>query len=441
MNQPPYRGISMGTVFMLLLTAAVLVCCALIFPKLMGTADLDMDVGGMLAALTLEADVPELAMHDIPIVHVTPAPTSSDTPEATATPSPEPTPEPTATPFPGGKVTITIGGSVNIDDAIRKSAYYSDSGKYSFDEMLSLLTEELQSDLTILPLENITNSAAKVSELNAPAAVMDMLKSVGVDVVTLGFAKAADNGLEALHTTISEANARKLVSLGAYADPEDASRLRMFTYDHVNVALLHYTHNLSSAGKKNLDAADAAWALPEVEAAVIAADVLRAREEGAHVVIVSLHWGKASSSKPNSEQKALAQIIADAGADIIVGSGTRVVQPVSWLTSKDESGNIRHTLCAWNLGSILNESRKDGNVAGALLQLQLSFDGTQISFARVNYVPTYIWRYQMDEAWQYRVAVANQTPPDGMSDEQAGYMEKAFRNIQKVFDGSPATLR
>ena len=76
-----------------------------------------------------------------------------------------------------------------------------------------------------------------------------------------------------------------------------------------------------------------------------------------------------------------------------------------------------------------------------LLQLQIAFDGSTISFEKVCYTPTYIWRFKQDGQYQYRIAVSDQLPPDGMSDDQAGYMEKALRNIQKYLDDSPVTLR
>ena len=126
---------------------------------------------------------------------------------------------------------------------------------------------------------------------------------------------------------------------------------------------------------------------------------------------------------------------------MIVGAGSRVVQPITWLTSRQEDGSIRHTLCAWSLGSLLNESRKDGNVLGMLLQLQISFDGDSLSFEKVCYTPTYIWRYKQDGQYYYRIAVSDQPAPDGMSDEQAGYMEKALRNLKKYLGDSPVTLR
>ena len=194
-----------------------------------------------------------------------------------------------------------------------------------------------------------------------------------------------------------------------------------------------------------MNADGATWALPLTQTGnstdKMLRDIRNARQSGADVVIVSLNWGSQSAAKPTAAQQNLAQQIADAGADVIVGAGSRVVQPVTWLTAKEADGSIRHTLCAWSLGSLINDSRKDGNVCAMLLQLQIAFDGDSISFEKVCYTPTYIWRYKQDGAYQYRIAVSDQTPPDGMSDEQAGYMDKALRNIRKYLDDSPVTLR
>lgn len=439
-----HRGVSLGTVCMLAITVAVSGLSAVILPRLLGKADFSMMVDGTLSALTLDDALPVLALNDIPIgeVHPTPAPSSAPTASARlATPSPAPT----ATPVPGGTVTLTIGGSVNIDDAIRKSAYYSESKKYDFTEMMMLLKDEMASDLTLLTLENITLDSDKVSANNAPSAVMDMLADAGVDILALGYPKAYDKGQAGLAATVEAARERGMTTIGAYLTENEANTLCMVTVDHVQVAFLHYTETISTTGRKAINADGQSYALPTMyingAAAAMLSDVRKAREAGADVIIVSLNWGTVSASKPTAAQKEVAQQLAEAGADVIVGAGSRVVQPITWLTSRQEDGSIRHTLCAWSLGSLLNESRKDGNVLGMLLQLQISFDGDSLSFEKVCYTPTYIWRYKQDGQYYYRIAVSDQPAPDGMSDEQAGYMEKALRNLKKYLGDSPVTLR
>ena len=150
------RGISFGTVFMLAVTVVVLGMSGVILPRLLGTANVTVDVSGVFAALTLDESLPSLSLSEIPISDATQAPAVTEAPvELLPAATPTPSPVPTATPFPGGKVTLTIGGSVNIDEAIRQSAYYSESKKYDFTEIMALLQDEMSSDLPLVPLENV----------------------------------------------------------------------------------------------------------------------------------------------------------------------------------------------------------------------------------------------------------------------------------------------
>ena len=250
-----------------------------------------------------------------------------------------------------------------------------------------------------------------------------------------------DKGADGVRTTLEALHDRNLLTIGAYNTQEEASAICIRTLDNVPVAFLHYTEALSGTGKKAMKSSGASYAVPLADADKISADIRRAREQGAAVVVVSLNWGTSGTSKPTNAQRKLAQAIADAGADVIVGAGTRVVQPVTWLTHKNADGTAAQTLCAWSLGSLLNESRKDGNVAGMLLQLQISWDGQNISFGQVSYTPTYIWRQKVDGAYQYRVVASDQSAPNGMSEEQQGYMAKALRTIQNALADSPITIR
>ncbi len=443
MKQRDHRGVSVGTVVMLTLTVLVLGVSGMILPRLMGTANIRMDAGSFLAALNLGDAVPALSLSEIPItdatavpavpgdaVQITPAPTRAATN----------TPIPTATPQPGGTLTLTLGGSIVIDDGIRKSAYYSDSGKYDFREILSLLSGEMDSDLTLLALDNVTDPESKVSALNAPVAVMDMLSAAGVDMVSLGFSKACDKGAASLRATIAAAQESRLATVGAYQDESDASTLRIVTINNVDVAVIHGTDSITATGKKKLKTNGGAWMLPLADAETLTREIARAREAGADVVIVSINWGVASFKQTN-RVKQLAQTLADAGADIIIGTGTASVQPVTWLTGKRADGTISQTLCAWSLGTLLSSGRSDHNVAGMLLQLQVSYDGSAVSFGKVCCTPTYIWRYKQDGQYQYRIAASDRPAPDGMSSDHIGYMEKALNNILKKLKDSPVTLR
>lgn len=461
-----YRGISLGTIVMLVLTVAVTGGMLRILPHMMGDTHIILErSASQQETLDLSALAPALTLIDIPIAPATPAASPHATDElvaaASASDDPQteqsavlqpaetpltasaPLPTASATPVKEQRITLTLGGSINMDDAVRKAGYYSDSKKYDFVESLSLISDELQSDVTILSLENLVIPHERVSDLITPSTIMDCLYENGVDLLALGFPKAGEYGLSGLTSTIDAAEEQQLRVIGAYASEHDAAQTTMITVHGIQIAVLHYTEGLSEKSQSVLAGEDALFAIPVADEAVFRQDIAEVRKQGAQVVIVSMNWGGSGKGTPTRNQQTIAQQLADAGADVIFGAGTRVVQPVSWLFGTLADGSKHRTLCAYSLGSLLNASRKDGNVASMLLQLTLSIDPdtNNVRFERAAYTPTYIWRYTLDDQSHYRVVASDEKPPIGMSDDQAGYKDNAHNTILKKLDGETLILR
>ncbi len=438
-GQKKRRRLSLGTVVMLALTLVVLVGMGRVLGKLTGDSVVDLDAEGVMAALNLEG-LFQPSMLEIPLQSATQTPTPNTaapipTPEVPAA-SPTAAPTPAPTPYAGGSVTLTIGGSVCVEDNVRQSGYYKDSKKYDLDEVFSLLAGEMTGDLTLVTLENLVYEGGKVSDLIAPEAALHMLRSASVDAVSLGFAKALDKGTEPLLETAGEARAAGMQVLGAYArEAESAAVSRIVEMGGVKLALLHYTDNLTSAAKKKV--AGSEWMLPT--AARAPQDIAEARQLGADVVIVSLHWGKSGTSNVTKAQRELAQQLADAGADVIVGAGSRIVQPAVWLTRADGG----ETLCCYSLGSLLSDSRTDAGVAGMLLQLTIHVDASgHVTIPTAAYTPTYIWRYKQDGSYHYRVVASDVAAPDGMDESQQNSRARAMRNTAKYLgEECPLSVR
>lgn len=456
-----FRGVSIGTIVMLLATFMVVFGMVLILPKLSSNTHVSIDTDKVLQALSLGDGLPELGLSDIPIsvtqkaastqtVQATALPTIAGVSTATSAPQPTaaPTAAPTATPVPGGSFTATFGGSIIVNTDLRQDNYYSESKKYDFTDILSLIRDELTADLSMVPLENIIYADAKLSDTNTTEAVLPMLSGVGIDAVALGYRNAYDQGLPGLTSTISAVQGQGMTIVGAYADEASASLdRRMMELGGVKVALLHYTDVLSDKGKKAVKKDGTAYALPvdaiSDGADAVLADVAAVRGKGAEVVIVSLSWSAASGkSSPTKKQIAFAQQLADAGVDVIIGAGSRVVQPVTWLTGSLADGSTKQVLCAYSLGSLLNGSRTNANVAGMLLHLDITYDGDKVIFNKVSYTPTYIWRFKQDGRYYYRVVASDLPAPDGMSDSQIESKERAYKNTNKYLGAdTPLVLR
>lgn len=452
------RSVSAGTIVMLSLALIVLVVFLLVVPGLMRSDHVQLQHGAMDASVDLKGSVRTLRMKDdIPIAQPSaepgatvsiPDPDNDEIDPPVETPLPAVSTPVTATPEPAQQehITLTFGGSIVVNDMIRKSGYYSDSKKYDHTDTLALIADFMDSDITLVTLESITDPNRNVKTVpNAPDSVMDMLEVVNVDLVAIGYNQAFDYGLASVEATIREARNRNLTVLGAFATPEDAAETTILTVHDVQIAYLHYTMGLSKTGKSAIKKADAAYALPTATITDydnILSDIRCAREAGASFVIVSLNWSGAESNADFKKAGKFLQAMADGGADAIIGAGTKTVKPVTWLTANLKDGSTKQTLCALSLGSLLNgRDRVDGNVAGMLLHIELDITASGVQFADVTYTPTYIWRYEQDDQFRYRVVASNQPAPDAMDENHIKYAEKAFSNLTKYLGDSPISPR
>ena len=289
-------------------------------------------------------------------------------------------------------------------------------------------------DIRMVTLEDVISDTLKASDTVVGSCAVDLLRALNVNTVSVGFPNALDQGMEALQGTISALDG--MTVLGARSTQTQTGAT--VTVNGLQIAMLHYTAALSSTGTKKAKKEDSAWMVPMLEEETAQAEIAAARSGGADIVIVFLNWGTDNKAAPTDAQKKQAQMLSDAGADIIIGTGSNVVQTAAWLTSA--SG--RQTLCCYSLGCLISDSRDGKNLAGMLLHLTLSLnsDGT-VAFDEVSCTPTYVWRYKMDGAYHYRVVPSNRTAPDGMASEQISAMTKALTRVQDALDGSPVTIR
>ena len=80
---------------------------------------------------------------------------------------------------------------------------------------------------------------------------------------------------------------------------------------------------------------------------------VRDAKQKADFVIVSMHWGTEYTHQPDEEQLWLAQQLADAGADVIIGNHAHHTQPIQWL-------NDGRTICFYALGNMLSAQTYEG---------------------------------------------------------------------------------
>ena len=329
------------------------------------------------------------------------------------------------------RFTLTVAGTAVMEGEVRKSCEYKDVKAYDFSDVMSLLKNEIYSDVNILFLENIISDDEQVSDRVIPSAVTAMLKTAGFNMAACGFSGAWDKGGAGVAATRKNLIQDQIIPLGI-CDPENQDPVQVREYGGIPTAILQYTDTVASGVRKKMAAQNQSRTVPAADPEEIRNDILAARSQGAKAVIVLLNWGK-DKEQPGKTQRELAQRIADAGADLIIGCGTRYTQTAEYLTTDG-----RQVLCVWSLGVTVSGNRDNvKRLSGYLFHAEVSMDrdGT-VSISNPTYTPTYTWKSELSGKLSFHCMAANAAIPDGMEDKQQKTMGRCAEQTRKVLQDS-----
>jgi hypothetical protein len=241
-------------------------------------------------------------------------------------------------PGPRGTVTLAFAGDVHFQLQL---AALLDHPRGA----LGPITQTLAAaDLTMVNLESaITDRGtreAKDREVagqryfyrTSPAA-LDLLAAAGVDVVTMANNHGADYGPVGLRDTLAAIRKSPIPVIGigrdsraAFAAYRVSIRGTRFAFIAADASKREGTSNVWAAGPATAGIAAARDARPS---ALIAA--VRAASRQDDIVVVYLHWGAELQGCPTLQQRTTARALAEAGADVIVGSHAHVLLGAGWL--------------------------------------------------------------------------------------------------------------
>jgi len=395
------RRISLGTTVMLLLTALVLLCCVLFLWLLVGDnlyerteafirtlsqeGLFDESSGFELAALSTARDLQWIPPEDTPVPATVPPPT------------PTPVPKPVT-------ITISAAGTVYAPKAVRESA--QDGSRFDFGPVFEGLGHTLAAaDLAIATLETTTAGKDKGFEnYNTAPEILDALRAVGVDLIALGTERALDKGYEGLDLTVSELTTRGLAFSGVSTDGSNPEKATMLRVGGVQVAVISASYGLSSEGEQKTKG-DARGALARLDMQSLEREITEARVSGANVVVVLPHWGTKNKLDTPVNVRRQAIQMAEAGADIIMGTHPNVAQDIERLRVTRRDGLEYETAVCYSLGSLLTDARTKENTAGMIAHVDVTYDPVtrKTTLGGMYCTPVYIARERRENTAVYRV--------------------------------------
>ena len=252
----------------------------------------------------------------------------------------------------------------NIRDAKKLS---DGSREYNFKPVFKNLSDKIQNaDISFINQETVmAGDGYDISyypRFNSPRDLGYDLCELGFDVVNIANNHMLDKGAAGLSKTIEFWKQQPCLMIGGYENAEDYDNLRIIEKNGIRIAFLSYTWFTNGLSKP----ASSPLAIPYTKDEDMVRQCKKAKEQ-AEFIIVSVHWGDEGSFKPNSDQRRIAQLLADNGADVIVGHHPHVIQPVEWINGK--SGT--RTLCVYSLGNFAAEQAYAYNMLGGTIEFDI----------------------------------------------------------------------
>lgn len=326
--------------------------------------------------------------------------TAETTVETTETTTAETVHEPQLT----SHIHITAAGDNLIHSSLYEQAAKRANGEgYDFAYEYDNVDEHIKAaDIAILNQETlICNDTIKPSTypcFNSPKALGDHMIDIGFDVFTMANNHVLDKGTSGLSACLDYWDSRpEAVALGAYRNAEDKENIRTLTEQGVTFSFLSYTESLNGlklpAGSE-LVIGDA----NDVDAMV--SDIKKAKEIS-DLCIVSLHWGVENSSVISDYQRNIAKTLADAGADIILGTHPHVLRDIEWI-EREDGGKM---LCVYSLGNFVSAQSQPRNLIGGVLDFYVDrYNDGEPYITDVSLIPTiqhYDSRYANNRVYFY----------------------------------------
>ena len=262
----------------------------------------------------------------------------------------------------GRSVTLAFAGDVHFESPIRERLEAAPAS------VLAPMAPVLRrADVAMVNLETAVTERGEPADkefvFRAPATAFEALRAGGVDVATVANNHGMDYGPVGLRDTLVAAKRSRVPVVGAGWNDTQAYAPYRVTVKGQRIAIIGATQVLDdhlirawSAGPGKLGLASA----KNVPRLVRAVREARATSD---TVVVYLHWGLELSSCPTAQQRSLADRLAAAGADVVVGSHAHVLLG---------AGRKRGMLVAYGLGNFVFYAFRPSTTTSGVLEVTVT---------------------------------------------------------------------
>lgn len=275
---------------------------------------------------------------------------------------------------PSGKATlIFVGDAMQHTAQLEKALELGGDGiRYDYQDCFDLIAPEISAaDYAVVNLEVPLGGGPKYSGypcFSAPDSYAEALRNAGFDLFLTANNHCLDSGDKAAKRTLSALDSIGVDHIGTFRNRNERDSLvpLIKNINGIRFAFLNYTYGTNGISPRE----DTEVAL--IERSLMSDEIKRAREKGAEMIVVCIHWGVEYVLLENANQRDLASFLKDEGVDLIIGSHPHVIQPMK-IEHNDKEG--KDILTVFSLGNFISNMKTADTRGGALVRVEIERDG------------------------------------------------------------------
>lgn len=274
------------------------------------------------------------------------------------------TPAPTA-PTSNKSLRLFFTGDVLMHSPLWSQAARNGSGgAFDFTPMFADIRPMIENaDLAVCHLETPIAPPGEAYSTDprygVPAEVIDAVAAVGFDHCSTASNHTFDRGVAGVDATANRFDQLGITQRGMARTPAEREPILLHV-GGVTIGHISATYGFDLGVRP----VDQPWRSNLIDPQSLIDDARLARERGADLVVVSLHWGNSGSHQASVSQRAIAEQLAASGQiDLVIGHHAHVVQPIEQVGSMWVAYGLGDFVS--NMpppGSIWTEDTRDGIV-------------------------------------------------------------------------------
>ncbi len=314
------------------------------------------------------------------------------------------------------------------------NASLKSDGTYDFTPIFNDIKPYLQDgDLVLANLETTISDPQHgyggYPRFRTPEELLPALKESGFNIITTANNHTLDGKEFGVGHTLDKLDEYGLLHTGSARSQEERDRVLLVEKNEITSAVLAYTYGTNGM-EVTIPGDKLPYMVNYIDRDLIRQDVERAKEAGADLIIVCIHWGDEYVRTPNPFQEETAEYLLSLGVDIIFGSHPHVLQPMERRKVVLEDGTEKEVFIIYSLGNFVSNQRDPYRDSGVIVNVEVIKDhaGSTISLGEITYTPTWVYKYSSSGGVGFRIL-----PVGEYLEEAGGLNSEDWRRIRDVW--------